>query len=124
MPAHSSHLLQPLDVGCFSVLKQSYGRLVEQIISRGVNHIDKHEFLPLYRQARQAALHQNNIQAGFAAAGLVPYDPDRVLSLLHTRYQTPSPQRRPPSNASWAAETPHNIAELQQQTALIRGYLK
>ena len=27
-------------------------------------------------------------------------------------------------NASWAAETPHNIAELQQQTTLIRRYLK
>ena len=26
MPAHSSHLLQPLDVGCFGPLKQAYGR--------------------------------------------------------------------------------------------------
>ena len=25
MPPHSSHILQPLDVGCFSVLKRSYG---------------------------------------------------------------------------------------------------
>ena len=57
MPAHSSHLLQPLDVGCFSALKQSYGRLVEQIMSRGINHIDKREFLLLYKQARQIALH-------------------------------------------------------------------
>ena len=91
MPAHSSHLLQPLDVGCFSVLKQAYGHLIEQIMSRGVNHIDKREFLPIYRQARQAALHQDNIRAGFAATGLVPYDPDRVLLLLHTEYQTPLP---------------------------------
>ena len=124
MPAHSSHLLQPLDVGCFSVLKQSYGRLVEQLMGRGINHIDKHEFLPLYRQARPTALHRNNILAGFAATGLVPYSPDRVLAQLHTEYQTPSPQRRPQSNASWVAETPHNIAELQQQTALLRRYLR
>ena len=93
MPPHSSHLLQPLDVGCFSVLKRAYGHLVEQIMGRGVNHIDKCEFLPLYRQARQAALHQNNIQAGFATTGLVPYNPDHVLAQLHTEYQTPSPQR-------------------------------
>ncbi|KAM5521604.1 pogo transposable element with krab domain [Fusarium oxysporum f. sp. phaseoli] len=26
MPAHASHLLQPLDVGCFGPLKQAYGR--------------------------------------------------------------------------------------------------
>ena len=122
MPTHSSHLLQPLDVGCFSALKQLYGRLVEQIMSRSVNHINNPEFLPLYRQARQIALHQNNIQAGFAATGLVPYSPDRVLSQLHAECQTPPP--RPPSNASWAAETPHNIAELQKQTVLLKRYLK
>jgi hypothetical protein len=29
MPPHSSHLLQPLDIGCFAVLKRSYGRMVE-----------------------------------------------------------------------------------------------
>jgi hypothetical protein len=77
-----------------------------------INHIDKHEFLPLYKQARQIALHQDNIRAGFAATGLVPYNPDRVLSQLHAEYQTPLPC--PPSNASWAAETPYNITELQQ----------
>ena len=121
--AYLSHLLQPLDVGCFSVLKQLYGRLVEQIMARGVNYINKREFLPLYRQSRQAALHQNNIRAGFTATGLVPYDLDRVLSLLHTKYQTPSPPR-PPLDVSQAAETPYNITSLQQQTALIRRYLK
>jgi hypothetical protein len=112
MPAQSSHLLQPLGVSCFSVLKRAYGRIVEQIVGCGVNHIDKREFLPLYRQARQEALHQGNIQAGFAATGLVPYSPDRVLAQLHAGYQTPSP-KRPRSNASWAAEMPHNITGLQ-----------
>ena len=29
MPPHSSHILQPLDVGCFSVLKRSYGHQIE-----------------------------------------------------------------------------------------------
>jgi hypothetical protein len=56
MPAHSSHLLQPLDVGCFSVPKRAYGRLVEQVMGRGVNHIDKREFLPLYKEAKQVAV--------------------------------------------------------------------
>src|SRR6266702_3188684 len=112
MPTHSSYLLHPLDINCFSALKQAYRHSVEQIIGSGVNHIDKHEFLPLYRQARRTALHQTNIQAGFAATGLVPYSPDRVLSQLHAEFQTPSPQRRPLSNASWAAETPHKYGEI------------
>ena len=122
--AHLLYLLQPLNIGCFLALKQAYGRSVKQLISRGVNHINKHKFLPLYRQARQIALHQNNIQAGFVATGLIPYSPDRVLLQLYAEYQTPLPQRCPQSNASQAAEIPHNITELQQQTALLRRYLK
>jgi len=124
MPPHSSHLLQPLDVGCFSVLKRSYGRLVEQKMGLGVNHIDKQEFLPLYQQARSEALHARNIRSGFTAAGLVPYDPDRVLSLLQAQLQTPSPPKQPPQQQAWVAETPHNITELQNQTILLKQYLK
>jgi hypothetical protein len=61
MLAHSSHLQQPLNIGCSSALKQAYGCSVEQLMGGVVNHIDKHKFLPLYRQARGQALHQGNI---------------------------------------------------------------
>jgi hypothetical protein len=68
------------------------------------------------------ALHQNNIRAGFADTGIVPFDPNHVLAQLHTEFQTPSP--RPPSNGFWAAETPYHIAELPKQAALIRRYIQ
>lgn len=61
MPPHSSHLLQPLDVGCFSVLKRSYGKRIETLMSLGVNQIDKQEFLSIYQKACAEALHQNNV---------------------------------------------------------------
>jgi len=32
MPLHSSHLLQPLDVGCFGPLKKAYGKQIEGYI--------------------------------------------------------------------------------------------
>jgi hypothetical protein len=116
--------LQPLDVSCFSVLKQAYEQNVEQIMGCGVNHIDKHEFLPLYRQARQVALYRNNIQAGFAATGLVPYSLDRVLAQLHTEFRISLPQPCLALDTSWVAETPHNVAELYKQTALLKHYLE
>jgi hypothetical protein len=125
MPAHSSHLLQPLDVGCFAVLKRSYGRLVEQKMGLGVNHIDKIEFLPLYQQARREALIDRNIYSGFAATGLVPYDPDRVLELLNAQFKTPSPSPpSPPQSQRWTAATPQDIAQLAQQSQLINQRLK
>ncbi|KAM4061440.1 DDE superfamily endonuclease [Hirsutella rhossiliensis] len=52
MPAHSSHLLQPLDVGCFSPLKTIYGRKVQEKMLAGIHHIDKQDFLPMYLDAR------------------------------------------------------------------------
>jgi hypothetical protein len=48
MPAHSSHLLQLLDVGCFSPLKYAYRGLVEQKMRLGYNHINKFDFLQAY----------------------------------------------------------------------------
>jgi hypothetical protein len=125
MPAYSSHLLQPLNVGCFAELKRSYGKLVETKMGLGVNHINKQEFLPLYQQARASALHKNNIRSGFTATGLVLYEPDRVLSLLHTQLHTPSPQLQPQADPSpYTAATPHNITDLQQQTILLEQQLK
>ena len=37
MPAYSSHILQLLDVGCFSPLKTAYGRQVEGLMRLGVS---------------------------------------------------------------------------------------
>ncbi len=46
MPAHSSHI-QPHDVGCFSLLKKSYGRQIENLVRLRINHITKLEFVEL-----------------------------------------------------------------------------
>ncbi|KAF7578666.1 hypothetical protein PtrM4_029060 [Pyrenophora tritici-repentis] len=51
MPPHSSHLLQPLDVGCFSPLKRAYSREVESLMRNHINHITKLEFLPAFKIA-------------------------------------------------------------------------
>ena len=76
MPPHSSHLLQPLDVGCFAVLKRYYGQLVEQWMRLGFNHIDKIDFLTAFPSARTMAYKAQTIRNSFAATGLVPFNPD------------------------------------------------
>jgi hypothetical protein len=78
MPARSSHLLQPLDVGCSGPLKRAYGRLVEQKTRSVYNHIDKFDFLKAH-PAAQEVLKPLNIQNGFAAAGIYPFDPKWCL---------------------------------------------
>ena len=91
MPAHSSHLLQPLDVGCFSPLKSAYRRLVAAGIRAGINHVDKPEFLSIYTSARAEALSADNIHSSFRATGLIPLCMEEVLSRLQITTRTPTP---------------------------------
>jgi hypothetical protein len=79
MPAHSSHLLQPLNVSIFASLKRGYGQLVEQWMRYGFNYINKLDFLEAYPIARAEAFKAQNIQNGFMATGIHPYNPDRVI---------------------------------------------
>jgi hypothetical protein len=89
MPPHSSHLLQPLDVVCFSPLKRVYSREIQQLIRQGIYHIDKDDFLAAYASIRILALSETNIKSGFQATGLIPFDPQRILTVLPIK--TPSP---------------------------------
>jgi hypothetical protein len=95
MPAHSSHLLQPLDVACFSPLKRRYGDVVSGLVRNCTNYISKERFLLAFKTAFNQSITKENIQASFRGAGLVPHDPQVVLSKLDVVLQTPaqSPQR-------------------------------
>ena len=76
MLAYLSHLLQPLDVGCFTVLKRLYGRMVETKIRNGINYINKLDFLEVYPLARIKAFKSEIIKNSFLATGLVLFEPD------------------------------------------------
>ena len=91
MPAYSSHLLQPLDVGCFGPLKRAYSKLIEQKGRLGYNHIDKLDFLKAYPAAHQEVFTTENIQSGFRATGLIPFNPKAVLDKLNLNLGTPTP---------------------------------
>jgi hypothetical protein len=122
MPPHSSHLLQSLDVGCFGPLKQAYGRRVEDLMRAHINHISKLEFLCAFRDAFFASMTEKNVQGGFAGSGLVPYDPERVLSKLDVQLRTPTPTGLPMTSADpWLLKTPQNPLEADSQTGLIKA---
>jgi hypothetical protein len=61
MPPHSSHLLQPLDIGCFSPLKAAYGRQIENKMRASTSHISKEDFFPAFFAAFQVAITEKNI---------------------------------------------------------------
>lgn len=79
LPSHTSHWLQLCDRAIFAHLKSAYRERVDRLERGGVNTIDKKHFTSLYSPARETAFTTKNIKAGFAAYGLVPFNPDRVL---------------------------------------------
>jgi hypothetical protein len=74
------------------------------------------DFLKAYPAAHLEVFTPLNIQNGFAAAGIHPLRPERVLKKLNIHISTPTP---PPSRASqstsssWLA-TPHTLQQLQK----------
>jgi hypothetical protein len=79
LPSHTSHKLQPCDVGVFGPLKTAYREQVEQLYRGGANTVGKEHFTFLYSRARSIAFTPRNITSGWSKTGLYPFDPDRVL---------------------------------------------
>ncbi|KAH8430962.1 uncharacterized protein LDX57_013068 [Aspergillus melleus] len=122
MPPHSSNNLQPLDVGCFRGLKGAYGDLVKQKTNLGVRHITKFDFLEMFATARDLAFTAEPIQNSFAATGLIPFNPDRMLSKLNIQLKTPTP---PGSRSTDSApKTPYTTRQLEKQASAAKRLLK
>jgi len=121
MPPHSSHLLQPLDIGCFSVLKRLYGREIEKLMRNHIHHITKPDFFLAFHTVFWATFRAENVRGGFRGAGIVPFDPERVISQLNIKLRTPTPTSPPSAQSdSWISKTPQNANEASLQTMHIK----
>jgi len=119
MPPHSSHLLQPCDVGCFAPLKRFYRTGVSELIRTGIDYVDKLDFLTIYQAARLRTFTPTNIRSAFATAGIVPYDPQRVVCKLQVEIRPVTPSRLDQLQIEWTSATPRTIVQLQSQIKLV-----
>ena len=65
---------------------------------------------------------EKNVQGAFQGAGLIPYDPEAVLSKLDIKLRTVAP---PVSNEEmpepWVSRTPNNPIEATSQTEYVKN---
>ena len=106
LPPHSTHRLQPLDVGIFSPLATAYSSKIDALVqsSFGFSRATKRNFWPLFKSAWKSALTMSNIKSVFAATGIWPSDSTRVLR--HIRTKTPSP---PSTTNESTRKTPNSV---------------
>lgn len=77
LPPHTTHALQPNDVGVFGPLASSWKKEVLKA-SRRYIPITKHNFLSIYHIARERALKKSTIISAFANTGIHPLNPDAI----------------------------------------------
>jgi hypothetical protein len=111
MPPHSSHLLQPLDVGCFSPLKRAYSDEINSLSQYGTKKIKKEAFLPAFKAAFEKLIIKENICAGFRGAGLVPHNLEAVILKLDVVLRTPTPPKL--EDTLWELKTPSNLCKVE-----------
>ena len=61
LPSHTSHKLQPYDVGVFAPLKEAYCNEADRLFQGGANTVGKQHFTSLYSPAREKAFTKRNI---------------------------------------------------------------
>jgi hypothetical protein len=77
LPPHTTHRLQPLDVGIFGPLSKAWSRIVREWQDRG-QLVDKTSFLSMYNEARHEAFTSETINGAFVKCGIFPYDPSVI----------------------------------------------
>lgn len=80
LPPHSTHLLQPLDLGIFGPVKSRYKTKLSKLA--GIledTPVRQRLFIMRYHEARQEKLTKERIIKSWETAGLNPFDPDKVL---------------------------------------------
>ena len=103
LPPHSTHRLQPLDVGLFSPLATYYSQQIDKLLaeSQGLVRITKRDFWLLFHEAWKQAFTAKNVQSAWEKTGIYPFNPDKVLSTFVLPQETPqssSKQLKTPSS--------------------------
>src|SRR5258706_7521490 len=125
LPPHTTHALQPCDVGVFSPLASHWAAEVEKAFDSGEG-VSRQTFLKVYHRARDQAITPQTIQAAWRKAGIHPLNYNELpasaylpatntsinstlpnLSLVHPMPTAPSAFLPPPrSTPSTGISTP------------------
>jgi len=75
LPPNTTHIIQPLDRGCFSPLKNQWKKTVQSYVAKSHGKaVMRYEFSALFAEAWYSAMTAKNIQAGFKISGIFPFN--------------------------------------------------
>ena len=102
LPAHTSHLLQPLDVVCFGPLQNIYDNECHKFIHSSPYSSISNNVAKLLSEAYEHALSVPNIKSAFRRTGIYPLNP----FIIETVKETPATANEQSSSSSISVATP------------------
>ncbi|KAK5987494.1 MFS-type transporter clz9-like protein [Cladobotryum mycophilum] len=71
-PPHSTHILQPLDVGVFQPLKNSQQKVLRALLQSSLLNFSRLDFLTSFKRTYDEGFTRHNIITGFEKSGIYP----------------------------------------------------
>ena len=100
LPPHTTHEAQPLDVSFFGPLKTNWGHVCHDFYQSAAGRVvTKYNFSELFAKAWMKTCTPAIICAGFRRAGIIPFDPERVMQRFPESDDNESMDVVSPSNA-------------------------
>ena len=121
-PSHTTHALQPLDVGVYGPVKNSWKKILkEHKMQTCAQVVDKPEFPGLVKQLWEDSFKSEHLSAGFRRAGLCPIGKENIPksvyapSLPHLEQPQPATQ-----SATHTLPQPVNEVTIDDHTQVIQ----
>lgn len=76
LPPHTTHKLQPLDVGCFGPFKKRWADRCKEYVALTGETMPKENFAHKYLAIRNETITENVIKSAFRKTGIAPFNPD------------------------------------------------
>ena len=112
LPSKCTHILQPLDVGCFALLQGAYERhLSNWLLKNPFSVIRKVDFLELLFSARTEVYSVDTVKNAWEASGCWPIDIERARKSL-----TESVKSSESAETDRALNTPIRVRKLARET--------
>ena len=78
LPPHTTHVLQPCDVGFFKPMKRNWNVAVADHMCKTMSTIDKYNFAKVFKRAWEETLKPSTIMNSFKGAGICPLNRDII----------------------------------------------
>ena len=114
LPAHTSHVLQPLDIGCFGPFESIYNKVSHKFMRENCGKsVTRYNICELGCSAYTKALCPENLRSSFRKAGIYPFNPDVVdpVNFKPSEALQHDIEDRPSSNTTEVAQSTSEVAQ-------------